>query len=163
MSVSSSSSSEQYLLSVLINRISVNEASKKSYYFDLFPQTVVIVTYQHVFYPRLMLESAGTSSAWMKPFVCLLLTWLLIFIGGRKKETRRTGADHGRKQQKNWRSPEKAGNFINSSSEFLVTSFFFSLYVLHTPVQTHLVSHLIPFLLTLWKGVFSHSKEREWT
>lgn len=162
MSVSTSSSSEQYLLSVLINRISVNEASKKSYYFNLFPQTVVIVTYQHAFYARLTLESTGTCSAWMKPFVCLLLTWLLIFVGRRKKETRRTRADHGRKQQKNWRSPEKAGNYINTSSEFLVTSFFSS-YVLHTPVQTHFVSYLIPFLLTLWKGVFSHYKEREWT
>lgn len=48
-------------------------------------------------------------SAWIKPHDFLLFTWLLIFVGRRKKETRRTWADYGRKQQKNWRSPEKAG------------------------------------------------------
>lgn len=130
--------------------------------FDLFPQTVVTVTYQHAFYPRLMLESAGACSAWMKPFVCLLLTWLLIFVGRRKKETRRTRADHGRKQQKNWRSPEKAGNYVNTSFEFLVTSFFHHMYY---TLQLKLVLSHIWFLSTspFEEGVFSHSKGRKWT
>lgn len=47
------SDSTLVLLFILINIISVNEPSRKYYCFDFFPQTLVNVSYQHVFYHNL--------------------------------------------------------------------------------------------------------------
>lgn len=116
------SDSTLVLLFIFINIISVNEPSRKYYCFDFFSPDFGKCVIPTRVLSQLKLEPI--DCAWIRSCHCLLLTWSLIFVGRRKKETRRTWADHGRKQQKNWRSPEETGNYItdlvwNSSCQFV--------------------------------------------